>query len=385
MGDDNVRPTGDKLANVRTFLKEIENPEKDGSTSNSPLLVAMETTTRCNFNCVHCSRALSGKPPADMDLELFQAIVPASRFALEVYLFGDGEVLLNVPQHLAMISRIYRQNPGCRLGFSTNGRLLTPDVYRLYATAGIQYVQLSIDAATKKLYETMRRGGSYDELINNLEGIADWRRRFNLHHPVLILATVISQQNFRELPELARFAEKYGFSHWYINAESPQNPGRDRLRLTEEDRSELQRIRAGILDTYSSSFSVQFDSSIGLPAVTAEKWLEQESRVFCAAPWQQFQVKANGDVRVCPYFHQPICSVEGRSFADVWNGQEFRQVRKAFSTLTHIPSGCANCNLGIRKQFLPDSPAMAGFRRGGFSGWLRRGVVQLEKLLSHRR
>ena len=81
-----------------------------------------------------------------MNLELFQSILPAAQFALEVYLFGDGEVLLNVPRHLAMVSRIYQQNPGCALGFSTNGRLLTPDVYELYSVAGIRYIQVSVDA-----------------------------------------------------------------------------------------------------------------------------------------------------------------------------------------------------------------------------------------------
>jgi len=379
-----MEPSGDKLVNIESYQKEIDCPRIDGSTSNAPLLVAIEPTAKCNFNCVHCSRALSKDPPADMNLELFESILPAAQFALEVYLFGDGEVLLNVPLHLAMVSRIYQQNPGCALGFSTNGRLLTPDVYELYSAAGIRYIQVSVDAATKKLYETMRRGGSFDELVRNLEGIAEWRRRFTVSRPELFLATVISRQNFRELPELAQFAEKYGFSQWYVNVEAPQNPGRDRLCLTAEDRRELQCIKARIADTYGSSFSVQFDPAIGLPAQTTEKWVEQESRVFCAAPWQQFEVKANGDVRVCPYFHQPICSMNGRSFADVWNGPELRQIRRSFTNLTDIPSCCVNCNLGIRKQYLSESPALAGIPRSSPPSWVHRGAIKLRTFLSRR-
>jgi MoaA/NifB/PqqE/SkfB family radical SAM enzyme len=319
-----------------------------------------------------------------MSAELFAAVVPASQLALEVYLFGDGEVLLNVPQHLAMIARVYQQNPGCTLGFSTNGRLLTQDVYQRYATAGVQYIQVSVDAATKELYETMRRGGSFDDLVRNLEGVAAWRRRSGVSQPDLILATVISQQNYRELPELAQFAEQYGFSRWYINVEAPQNPGRDLLCLTSEDRSELARIKARIADTYGSSFSMRFDSAIGLSGETAERWVEQESRVFCAAPWQQFEVKANGDVRVCPYFHRPICSMLGRPFEDVWNGPEFRQVRRSFTIRADIPSCCVNCNLDMRKQFLPDSPALVGIQRVSVSTWASRGATRLKKFISDR-
>jgi hypothetical protein len=61
--------------------------------------------------------------------------------ALEVYLFGDGEVLLDISRHLVMIKRIYQENPACVLGFSTNGKLLTPEVYALYSAAGITLVQ----------------------------------------------------------------------------------------------------------------------------------------------------------------------------------------------------------------------------------------------------
>jgi MoaA/NifB/PqqE/SkfB family radical SAM enzyme len=379
-----MRPSVDKLSNIKSFQEEIARPQRDGSTSNAPLLVAIEPTTRCNFACVHCSRATSNEPPTDMSAELFQAVVPASQFALEVYLFGDGEVLLNVPQHLAMVSRIYQQNPGCTLGFSTNGRLLTQDVYQQYSSAGVQYIQVSVDAATKELYETMRRGGNFDGLLRNLEGVAAWRRRFSVSQPDLILATVISQQNYRELPELAKFAEKYGFSRWYVNAEAPENPGRDLLCLTSEHRSELARIKARIADTFGSSFSVRFDSAIGLPGEATERWTEQELPIFCAAPWQQFEVKANGDVQVCPYFQRPICSMLGRSFEDVWNGPEFRQVRRSFTIRADIPACCLNCNLDMRKQFLPDSPALVGIQGVNVSNWVCRGATRFKKFISRR-
>ncbi|MGA2134600.1 MAG: hypothetical protein ABSH50_20120 [Bryobacteraceae bacterium] len=41
-------------------------------------------------------------------------VVAASRTAYELYLFGDGEVLLDIPRHLAMISRIQHCDPQCR-------------------------------------------------------------------------------------------------------------------------------------------------------------------------------------------------------------------------------------------------------------------------------
>jgi MoaA/NifB/PqqE/SkfB family radical SAM enzyme len=348
----------EKLANIRSFHEEIKSPHKDGSTSNAPLLLAIHATERCNFKCVHCFHTSTKEILTDMRLELFQAIVPMLQAAHELYLFGDGEVLLNIPRHLAMIARIYQQDPGCKIGFSTNGKLLTPEVYELYSTAGIQYIQLSVDAATKELYETMRRGGSFDELHANLEGIAALRRRSKARQPELHLATVISKQNYRQLPVLAEFAKRYGFSYWYINAESPQNPGRDLLSLTTGDLAELECIRADIMQNYSQCFLPIFDPSVGLPPDTSEKWLEAESPVFCTVPWQRFELMANGDVKICPYYHEPICSMNGKSILEVWNGDEFRHIRKAFTSGDDIPSYCIDCKLGMRRQYLPGFPGI---------------------------
>jgi MoaA/NifB/PqqE/SkfB family radical SAM enzyme len=351
--------SAEKLANIQSFYREIFSPCRDGTTSNAPLLLAIEPTTRCNFQCVHCSHSFSHPVSADMSLDLFQILVPFMRTAFELYLFGDGEVLLDIPRHLAMIARIQKEDPTSALGFSTNGKLLTPEVYELYAAAGIQYIQVSVDAATPHLYESMRRGGSFQQLQSNLDGILDRRRHARSNQPQLRLATVISKQNFRELPLLAEFAKKYDFTYWYINAEYPHNPGRDRLRLDTDDLMQLERIWRDIAQNYSRDFSALLDSSIGLPTSTTEKWRQPGAvPVYCTVPWQHFELKANGDVKICPYFHEPVCSMDGRSLVDVWNGKEFQQIRRAFIFRTGIPRFCVNCNFDMRRQYMPGYPGI---------------------------
>ena len=317
-----------------------------------------------------------------MSWELFERVVGASRTAYELYLFGDGEVLLDVPRHLAMISRIRQQDPKCRLGFSTNGKLLTPEVYELYCMTGIEYIQISVDAATKGLYETMRRGGNFDELLLNLEGIAAFRRRSGMRCPRLYLATVISKQNYRELPLLAKFARKYDFSYWYINVEYPHNAGRDLLRLTAEDLAELALMKADIIRDYGSCYSTMFDSAIGLSAGENEDWSATDSPVFCTVPWQHFELKANGDVKICPYYHEPVCSMNGKSLAEVWNGKEFREIRKAFTSRSAIPSYCMNCNRGLRRQYLPGWPGLPDAWRDSLPARMLRRVGAVKALIS---
>ena len=342
-------------------------------TSNTPLLFVVEPTTRCNFRCIHCSHSFTKQLPTDLSLELFRSIVPALQAALELYLFGDGEVLLNIPMHLAMSSCAHQQDPACELGFSTNGKLLTPAVYELYSTAGIRYIQLSVDAATKELYEQMRLGGSFDELLVNLEGIVGLRRRSNVAQPQLHLATVISRRTYWHLPMLAEFAKRY-CTYWYINAEYPHNPGRDLLCLTAEDCAELERIRADIRQDYGFYRSIFFDPSIGLRPDTSEVWLESNFPVLCTVPWQRLELKANGDIKIFPYYHEPVCSMNGKSLQEVWNGREFRRLRRAFTSGTDLPSYCIDCKISMRRQYLPGFPGDPDVQRGNLFSRLIGGL-----------
>lgn len=371
-----------KLANIRSFHEEISSPQKDGSTSNAPLLLAIEATTRCNFKCVHCSHSFTDRSPAPMSMELFNSIIPMSKTAHEFYLFGDGEVLLDIPRHLAMISHIYQEDPASALGFSTNGKLLTPEVYELYSLAGIEYIQISIDAATKELYNVMRKGGDFDELLVNLEGIAALRRGSKATRPHLFLATVISKQNYRQLPMIAELAKRYDFSYWYINAEYPHNPGRDQLHLASEDLAELGRIRAAIAEKYSPHYLTVFDPSIGLPSAAGENWLTSASSVYCTVPWQRFELKVNGDIKICPYYHEPICSMNGKPFPEVWNGEEFRRIRRAFTSGTGIPPYCINCKLGMRTQYLPGYPGLPDISRTSLLDRMIRGVRTIREYIA---
>lgn len=359
--------SAEKHSNILSFHREIRCPRSDGTTSNAPLLLAIETTTRCNFQCVHCCHSFSHPVASDISLELFESVARYVGGAFEVYLFGDGEVLLDIPRHLAMIARIHKEDPNSALGFSTNGKLLTPEIYELYATAGIEYIQVSVDAATPALYEAMRRGGKFQQLQANLDGILDRRRRARSRQPELRLATVISKQNFRELPLLAEFARKYDFADWYINAEYPHSPDRDRMRLDSDDLLELECICKEIAQYHSRDFAARLDSSIGLPTSMAEShWQRHELPVYCTVPWQRFELKANGDVKICPFFHEPIGSINGSSFPDIWNGMEFRHIRQAFTYRTGLPSCCVNCKFDLRRQYLPGYP---GIPESGLLGW----------------
>jgi hypothetical protein len=143
--------------------------------------------------------------------------------------------------------------------------------------------------------------------------------------------------------------------------------------LTAEDLAEMEAIRAEIIRRYGSHYATVFDPSIGLGLATSEERFQGKAPVYCTVPWQRFELKADGEVKVCPYFHEPICSMNGRSLMEVWNGREFRRIRQAFATGTGIPPYCVHCVSGMRRQYLPGSPGGFDVHRVSLLARLIRG------------
>ena len=93
-----------------------------------------------------------------MDLDLYKSLSRDFSSVEEIDLTGSGEPLMN--KNLDQMVRIAKDS-GCRVGFSTNGVLLTPDRFDGLLDAGLDWVAFSIDAATSETYQKIRIGASF--------------------------------------------------------------------------------------------------------------------------------------------------------------------------------------------------------------------------------
>ncbi len=131
----------------------------------------IEVTTRCNYNCVFCSgRFMKQK---DMDFETVKKAIDMFPALETIQLQGEGEPLLN-PQFFDMVK--YAKDKGLKVITITNGSLLTEENIRKLLESKIDIVFVSIEAAQKDLYESIRRGGNYDKFIENLKRLVKMKK-----------------------------------------------------------------------------------------------------------------------------------------------------------------------------------------------------------------
>ena len=106
-----------------------------------PLLVHLIPIRRCNIDCGDCNEYDKVSPPVDFDI-LTARIDKLAGLGTSVVAFSGGEPLLH-PRLDDLISHIRARN--MMAGLITNGFLLSVERIKALNTAGLDYMQISID------------------------------------------------------------------------------------------------------------------------------------------------------------------------------------------------------------------------------------------------
>ena len=145
-----------------------------------------------------------------------------------------GEVFVSKPsrQILSMISP--ETCPELEIDIISNGMLFTPKEWEKFPGihGKVSGVRISIDAARKETFESLRRFGIHEVLLENLKFLHSLRRSGQIGG--LTFSFTYQRDNFREMQEFVEFGRAYGADK--INFEPLQNVG----AFTEEE----YRVRA---------------------------------------------------------------------------------------------------------------------------------------------
>jgi MoaA/NifB/PqqE/SkfB family radical SAM enzyme len=166
--------------------------------------------------------------------------------------------------------------------------------------AGLDAINISVDAAGKEVFDSTRLGLNYDKVIANIERLVEIRKELGKIRPKLILSFV--RQN-NSLDEQA-FIE-----HWRKVA--------DKIHIT---------------DLHNWAGTLNKESDVRFP---------------CYRPWLTFTILWDGRVSLCCADfdgREVLGDLRTSTIKDIWNGPAYRKVRHAH--LDHGgPAICQSCDL----------------------------------------
>jgi MoaA/NifB/PqqE/SkfB family radical SAM enzyme len=265
-----------------------------------PEIVQIESTNICNAKCVFCPRDDMERRQGIMDMALFTKIVDECvELGIEhVRMHNYGEPF--VDRALVEKVRYAKQKGVPQVGMISNGSLITEAAARGMIDAGLDAINISVDASGKETFEKTRVGLKYDKVIANVERLLALREAAGATRPKLILSFV--RQNNSE-------DERAFIEHW--------RPRADKIHIT---------------DLHNWAGTLNQRSDVNYP---------------CYRPWLTFTTLWDGRVSLC------CADFDGRTILgdlrtstirDVWNSDAYRAVRRQ-----HLESGgpdiCRSCDL----------------------------------------
>ncbi len=173
-----------------------------------PSRLIVETSSRCNLECVMCVKRSQSEGEGDLPEALFDRLGPAFPRLESLVLNGVGEPLLHSGLE-AMIARARSSMPATgRIGFQSNGSLLDSGRARRLIEAGLDTIGISADAVTPDLFASIRRGAEISSADRALAVLDAARREAGAGRLRVGIEFVAMRSNLAELPALVSWAAR---------------------------------------------------------------------------------------------------------------------------------------------------------------------------------
>lgn len=254
------------------------------------LNLRMDTNNVCNLKCVFCyTLARQPEIPRFMTLSEFEYIAK-NLFPITRFLALSCATEPMMTRNFAEFIRIGTSYDVPTVQYVTNGVVLPNDVMTASIKNKVNLVNVSIDAATKKTYESLRINGNFDAVINNLRAFQELKKRFKSDIPDIRIIYTAFDQN---IDESIDFAKQYSglFDTFQLNHLLPRkrNPTFKGNRVCETKFDSISGKIRKILRAQNKRFINVYNAGDDTNGHTAR----------CAAAIQHRLISSNGDVILC--------------------------------------------------------------------------------------
>jgi len=277
-----------------------------------------------------------------MTLDSFKQLIDAQPGLLEIKLQGIGEPTLQRDDFFAMIRYARARHIWVRT--TTNASLLhLNDNGRKLIDSGVNEVQVSIDGATREVYEAIRLGGKFARVMANVKALNAYQRTQGVERTKMW--TVVQRGNQHQLADLVDLAADLGFtnqvfslelSDWGIGSWHERNHAASAERSLEPEALEALVTRGVRLGVRVRFWNVTEKYRLGSP------------ETICPWPFERAYVASDLRVVPCCFIGNPdVAQIDddlgqAGDFMKVWTGEAFRAFRQAHLD-GRLPGFCTGC------------------------------------------
>jgi len=295
-------------------------------------------THRCHLRCRMCSVWKRGNKEKELSLPEIKSLARGLRSlgAISVAL-GGGEPFMR--EDLPQIVAAFRDQ-GLWVRIVTNGIKPTPEDIRAVVRAGLTSISISLDSLSPETQDFIRR--SKDTLPKIMRSLNLFKELLPRKGRRLLLNTVVSRLNLKELLEIARFARSKGYLVSFIPVVLTPSPSTQdpfaayapELAIRKEDHPAVDEVYKQLKEMKKKSY----------PILNSLKFLEA-SRIYlktgkidwdCDAGGLYLSVSPEGKISICHHFPYPGMKTSPE-LRELMHSSQYQKQRR------ELISGCPGC------------------------------------------
>ena len=293
-----------------------------------PLSFAIEPTTACNLRCPECPSGLRSftRPTGNLNQDLFRQVIDQVAIkTMYLTFYFQGEPYLN-PDFLEMVS--YASSKNIITSTSTNAHFLDDELAERTVRSGLDRLIISIDGTDQKTYESYRKEGNLEKVIEGTKKIIQWKKKLKSKTPFVEFQFLVVRPNEHQIDEVRKLGKELSVDNVVLKTAQIYNfeNGNDLIPLN----SKYSR--------YKKSKSGEYTIKNNL--------LNQ-----CWRMWSSCVITWDGKVVPCCFdkdASHTLGDVRENNFLKIWKGEHYENFRKAILIGRSEIDICRNCSEGTK-------------------------------------
>jgi len=289
-----------------------------------------------------------------MRMELYKKIITEGKNHFSgIILCLAGEPFLH--QQLSEMVKYAKQNEiGVML--STNGTIMTPEIYKNIIAAGIDWINFSFDGCSAKIYEKIRVGGNFEKTIQNIVDFLKIKKQLKSKVKVEIQILIMDERGQKDFDKNI-FAFKKRFTGLPLDNIQFRKPSTWGGILYGTDKYEYKKLGK----TYSP----------------------------CSYLWSSMHFLWDGTVVACTtdfWGENALGKFPEQSIKQIWNGKKFQNFRKAMLEKKYQSyfKYCDKCDSLWSERILGLPPGIRGVSGLALSNVFGYGAIMTLKKIAEK-
>lgn len=290
--------------------------------------MSIEPTTACNLGCPECPSGLRqfSRPTGNLKADFFERVVEESyRHLAYITFYFQGEPYIN-PNFLDMVA--YASKRGIYTATSTNAHFLHDKLAKRTVESGLDRLIVSLDGTTQEVYESYRKNGELNKVLEGTRNVLRWRKELKSKTPLVIFQFLVVKPNEHQIDAVQQLGDEMGVDQVvFKTAQVYDYENGNPLIPTIEKYS---RYRKGADGKYRIK----------------NKLLNQ-----CWRMWQGCVVTWDGLVVPCCFDKDAthrMGDLKTDSLRDVWGGAVYKNFRQSILRSRSEIDICTNCTEGTK-------------------------------------